>query len=133
MFGRREPTTTRTSSRKGEFEMKTRVVRITGPVAIVFVAVLLGAGLASGQGNAPATFKAKCAACHGPDGKGDTATGKALGIHDFASADTQNKSDADLAEIITKGKDKMPAYGSSLKDTEIKDLVDYIRALGKKK
>jgi cytochrome c6 len=121
------------SSRKGESDMKKRFVRITGPTAIVFAAILLGAGLASAQGTAPATYKGKCAACHGADGKGDTAVGKSLGIHDFASADTQNKSDADLAQIIAKGKDKMPAYGSSLKDPEIKDLVEYIRALGKKK
>ena len=115
--------------------MKKRLVRITRPAAIVFVAIvlLLGAGLASAQGNAPATYKGKCAACHGPDGKGDTAVGKALGIQDFASADTQSKSDADLAQIIAAGKDKMPAYGSSLKEPEIKDLVEYIRAFGKKK
>jgi mono/diheme cytochrome c family protein len=40
-------------------------------------------------------------------------------------------SDADLIQIVTAGKNKMPAYGKSLKDTEIKDLVAYIRTLGK--
>jgi mono/diheme cytochrome c family protein len=100
---------------------------------IGLVTVLLTAGLANAQGTAPAAYASKCAACHATDGKGDTPVGKTLGIHDLASADTQNMSDADLAQVIAKGKNKMPAYGDSLKDPEIKDLVAYIRALGKKK
>ncbi len=77
--------------------------------------------------DAAATYKAKCAMCHGADGKG----GK-MGTRDFASADVKAESDAQLTEIITKGKPpKMPAYGEKLKEAEIKDLVAYIRTLGK--
>ena len=77
--------------------------------------------------DAAATYKARCAACHGADGKG----GK-MGTKDFASPEIKSQSDAQLAETITKGKPpKMPAYGEKLKDTEIKDLVTYIRTLGK--
>ncbi len=76
--------------------------------------------------DAAATYKAKCAMCHGPDGKG----GK-MGTRDFASAEVKAESDAQLTEIITKGKGKMPAYDGKLKDTEIKDLVTYIRSLAK--
>jgi mono/diheme cytochrome c family protein len=120
-------------SRKGESNVKILSFRISCFRAIGLVAVLLSAGFANAQGTAPATFASKCAACHASDGKGDTPVGKTLGIHDLASADTQNMSDADLAQVIAKGKNKMPAYGDSLKDPEIKDLVGYIRALGKKK
>ena len=81
--------------------------------------------------DAAATFKAKCAMCHGPDGKG-SAMGTKMGAHDFTSADVQKETDAQLTEIITKGKGKMPAYDGKLKDTEIKDLVAYIRSLAKK-
>jgi cytochrome c6 len=77
--------------------------------------------------DAAATYKAKCAMCHGPEGKG----GK-MGTRDFASPEVQKESDADLAGIITKGKGKMPSYDGKLKDTEIKDLVTYIRGLAKK-
>ena len=42
-------------------------------------------------------------------------------------------SDADLVQAITSGKGKMPAYGKTLKDSEIKDLAAYVRELGKKK
>ena len=76
--------------------------------------------------DAAATYKAKCAMCHGPDGKG----GK-MGTRDFASAEVKAETDAQLTEIITKGKGKMPSYDGKLKDTEIKDLVTYIRSLAK--
>lgn len=78
-----------------------------------------------------ATYKAKCAMCHGADGKGATPAGKSMGAHDFASPDVQKMSDADLEQAVTKGKNKMPAYGSKLKPEEIKGLVSYIRTLGK--
>lgn len=81
--------------------------------------------------DAAATYKAKCAMCHGADGKG-SATGLKMGAHDFTSADVQKQSDAQLTEVITKGKGKMPSYDGKLKDTEIKDLVTYIRGLAKK-
>ena len=76
--------------------------------------------------DAAATYKAKCAMCHGADGKG----GK-MGTRDFASAEVKTETDAQLTEIITKGKAKMPAYGEKLKDTEIKDLVGFVRGLAK--
>jgi len=76
--------------------------------------------------DAASTYKAKCAMCHGADGKG----GK-MGTRDFASADVKAESDAQLVDIVTKGKGKMPSYSGKLKDTEIKDLVAYIRTLAK--
>lgn len=79
-----------------------------------------------------ATFKAKCAMCHGADGKG-TAVGQKMGVHDFASADVQKMSDAELAEVITKGKNKMPSYAGKLPESDIKGLVAYVRQLGKGK
>jgi len=81
--------------------------------------------------DAAATFKAKCAGCHGPDGKGNTPAGKAVGAHDFSSPEVQKMSDADLAGIISMGKNKMPAYAKMLKDPEITALVAYVRSLGK--
>ena len=96
---------------------------------------VLAAGLAlwstPAAADAAATYKAKCAMCHGADGKGATPAGKSMGAHDFSSAEIQKLTDAQLAGIITNGKNKMPAYGKSLKEAEIKDLVTYIRQLGK--
>ncbi len=77
------------------------------------------------------TFKAKCAACHGATGTGDTTMGKNLKIRDLGSADVQKQSDADLNGIITKGKGKMPAYDGKLTKEQIDGLVKYIRTLKK--
>lgn len=81
--------------------------------------------------DAAATYKAKCAMCHGPDGKGSS-IGMKMGARDFTSADVQKQTDAQLTEVISKGKGKMPAYDGKLKDTEITGLVAYIRGLAKK-
>ncbi len=78
-------------------------------------------------------FKSKCAACHGPDGAGKTAMGTALKIRDLQSEDVQKQADADLNRIITKGKNKMPAFDGKLKKEQIEQLVAFTRELGKKK
>lgn len=81
---------------------------------------------------AEATYKAKCAMCHGADGKGETATGKTMKVKDFASEEVQKMSAEDLSEVISKGKGKMPAY-KTLTPEQVKDLVAHVRAFGKKK
>jgi mono/diheme cytochrome c family protein len=98
----------------------------------VGAALLAGIGLLSSPveadtAAAEATFKAKCAACHGPDGKGK----EALKTKDFASDEVQKMSDADLSAIITGGKPpKMPPYKTMTPD-QVKDMVAYIRSFKK--
>ena len=97
------------------------------------IAALLSVTMSSrADEGAEKLYKAKCAACHGADGKGETAIGKANKMRDLGSVDIQKQSEEDLLEIITKGKNKMPAYGKSLKPEQMKDLVTYIRSFGKK-
>ena len=103
-----------------------RVVLVT---LLAFGLIAVWASPAVAQ-DAAATYKSKCAMCHGPDGKG-TPTGQKMGTHDFASPEVKAETDAQLTDIITKGKGKMPSYGGKLKDTEIKDLVGYVRSLAK--
>jgi len=81
---------------------------------------------------AEATYKAKCAMCHGPDGKGQTATGKMTKVKDYSSEEVQKMSDADLSAAITSGKGKMPPF-KTLSADQVKDLIAFIRAFGKKK
>jgi mono/diheme cytochrome c family protein len=78
-----------------------------------------------------ADFKAKCAACHGATGAGDTTMGKNLKLRDLGSADVQKQSDDELTTIIGKGKGKMPAYDGKLSKDQISDLVKHIRTLKK--
>ncbi len=92
-------------------------------------AVVLSISLPAGAQDGAALFKSKCAGCHAADGTG-SAIGKKMGAHDFTTADVQKMTDAELTEIITNGKNKMPKY-ASLKPEEIKGLVAYIRTLKK--
>jgi cytochrome c6 len=107
--------------------VKYLTIRISLALLLVSGVIALSSAPAAAQ-DAAATYKAKCAMCHGPDGKG----GK-MGTKDFASPEIQKETDAQLTETIEKGKPpKMPAYAGKLKDSEIKDLVAYVRGLGKK-
>jgi mono/diheme cytochrome c family protein len=78
-----------------------------------------------------ADFKAKCAMCHGPDGKGDTVMGKKYSLKDLGSAEVQKQTDAELATVIAKGKKPMQAYEDKLTKEQIADVVKYIRTLKK--
>ena len=78
-----------------------------------------------------ALYKTKCAACHGADGKGETAIGKSNKVRELGSAEVQKQSDAELTTLVEAGKGKMPAYGKSLKPEQVKQLVEYIRSLAK--
>ena len=84
------------------------------------------------EGDAAKLYKANCAVCQAADGSGNTSSGKALKAKDLRSDEVQKKSDAELAEITTKGQGKMPAFGQKLKPEQIQALVSYIRQLGKK-
>jgi len=77
-------------------------------------------------------YRAKCASCHGLDGAGQTAMGRALKIRDLRSEDVQKQTDADLIRILAKGKNKMPAFDGKLKKEQIEQLVVYLRELAKK-
>jgi len=93
------------------------------------LAVVLSLSLSARAQSGADIFKSKCVGCHAADGTG-SAMGKKMGAHDFTSADVQKMSDAELTDIITNGKNKMPKYGS-LKPEDIKGLVAYIRTLKK--
>ena len=76
-------------------------------------------------------FEARCASCHGADGKGDTPAGKKMNVKDLASGDVQKQSDADLTAAIEKGKKPMPGYEGKLTKDQIDGLVKWIRTLKK--
>ncbi len=101
--------------------------KLLGAIALMFVVVAF-----SRADDSAALYKAKCANCHGTDGKGDTPLAKRLAVRDFSSPEVRKETDEDLVKITTKGKANMPGYESDLKKSQIKDLVAYIRDLGKK-
>jgi len=85
---------------------------------IAAVAILPMVAYADGA----ATYKAKCAGCHGPDASKKLDNVKTL-------------SEADVAKVITDGKDakpmKMPAYKDKLSAAEITEVATYLKSVKK--
>lgn len=83
-------------------------------------------------------FQQMCATCHGVGGKGDGAASAALNPRprNFTDAAYMGKrTDAQLAAVIKNGgaangfSPLMAPFGSSLSDTDIANIVAYIRTL----
>jgi len=79
-----------------------------------------------------ATFRTKCAVCHGPDG-GGSEVGKTMNVPDLRSQAILGLADAELAQVISNGKGGMPAFKNSLSADQIQALVKHVRALATKK
>ncbi|MGD0367251.1 MAG: cytochrome c [Acidobacteriaceae bacterium] len=95
---------------------------------------LLSASLAVpalAQQTGEATYKAKCAMCHGVDGLGNTPVGKNMKVRSFKSPEDIKATDADLARQTKEGVGKMQGYANKLTDAQIQGVVTYIRTLQK--
>jgi cytochrome c6 len=103
-------------------------MRPAGALAVAVILAALISSYAFAESGAE-TYKMHCSACHGARGAGDTLLGKNLNLRDLRSETVQKQSDTELAAIISKGKDRMPAYGRKLSREQIADVVKYIRML----
>src|SRR6266436_6341412 len=79
-----------------------------------------------------ATFRTKCAMCHGPDGSGSE-VGRSMNVPDLRSPVVQKLPDAQLAQVIANGKGGMPSFKNSLSEQQIHALLAHIRSLRQKK
>jgi len=79
-----------------------------------------------------------CVTCHGERGKGDGVAAQSLPVRpaDHTNGAVMNQlSDKFLLDIIVKGGGSvgkssfMPAWGSSLNDRQIRDIVAYLRTI----
>ncbi len=90
---------------------------------------------AASQAQAKSVFARDCALCHGADGSGKTDLAKDMQLTLLDWTDSKslaNRSDKELFHIIRVGKDKMPAEEEGrAKDSEVWNLIIYIRGLGK--
>lgn len=73
-------------------------------------------------------WQRNCASCHGQRGKGDGPQGPMMRAPDLTRSDWQAQvTDEQVAEVIRKGRNKMPPFGN-LPDQVITGLVGRIRA-----
>ncbi len=107
------------------------------PLGLLLLAAMPAAG------NDPKTerlWKAKCASCHGVDGKAETEQGKKMSMHDITTAAWQKSfTDEKIKQVIPDGVDdqkegkhkQMDPYKAKLMPGEVDSLVAYCRELGK--
>lgn len=86
------------------------------------------------------TWKAKCASCHGEDGKAATEQGKKMGVRDMTTADFwKGMTDAKMKDAISNGfkltKDgktqEMEPYKDKIKPEDIDALIAYVKTFKK--
>ena len=77
--------------------------------------------------DAAATYKAKCAMCHGADGTGNTPIGKNLKLRSFKSPEDLKATDAELAKQTKDGVGKMQGYAGKLTDAQLAALHDAMK------
>jgi mono/diheme cytochrome c family protein len=94
----------------------------------LFVSSIVRANPGPDSAASSATFRTKCAMCHGQDG-GGSEVGKSMNVPDLRSQAVQKLPDTELAQAISNGKGGMPAFKNSLSEDQIHGLVTYIRSL----
>jgi mono/diheme cytochrome c family protein len=93
---------------------------------------------AQNQAEGRKLYSTYCASCHGDKGKGDGVAASSLPVKpkDHTDGATMNQlTDQFLADVISKGGGAvgrstfMPAWGGSLNEKQVRDLIAYIRSL----
>lgn len=74
-----------------------------------------------------ATYTKQCVACHGADGKPKVPKCPNLADKNFQKAHP----DAEFVQATTNGKGTMPAFKGKLTPAQVKDVIAYVRTLGK--
>ena len=106
--------------------------------ASLFSLTLLPTSAHAGDPVVERMFKAKCAACHGNDGKGATKQGEKMKIGDMTSAAfkkemTPDKIRATILDGLAREKDgvkqEMKPWRGKITDEQVEQLVSYVRAL----
>jgi mono/diheme cytochrome c family protein len=98
-------------------------------LAAILLALLFSSSALADSGSD--TYKAKCAACHGAKGQGDTMLGRNLKVPALGSPEVQTRSDDELIAIISRGKKRMPPFDRKLSKDEIRDVLKFVRSLKK--
>jgi len=90
--------------------------------ALVLMLLSVTTQRVTAQGNARALYNARCASCHGVDGRGRTAKGREYKVHDL-----HELKEGDTFRIIARGKGKMPGYEKTLGEDKCRALAEFIR------
>lgn len=79
-------------------------------------------------------YQTHCAVCHGPKGQGDGPAGAALKPKPANLAEMAGRHpDGDIAWKIENGRGAMPAWKGKLTESQIWDIVNFLKVLGTEK
>lgn len=98
---------------------------------VALAATILMAGAVSFAQSGEATYKAKCQSCHGSAGVPNPGIAKMMGVKPVSDPSVKSMTEAQMIVVTANGKAKMPAFKSKLSDAQIKESVEYFRALAK--
>jgi cytochrome c6 len=98
---------------------------------LLVIAMLTATAAGADNAAGVAVYKSKCVTCHGADGAG-SAVGKSLKVADLRSAEVQSRSDAELTQIISDGKNNMPGFKGTVSDDEITAVLAHVRTFAAK-
>jgi mono/diheme cytochrome c family protein len=95
---------------------------------VVLAVVALAGAVCFAQSGGEATYKAKCAMCHGAAGTPSAGMAKAMGIKPVSDPDIQKLTTDQMAAAVKNGKGKMKPI-AGLTDAQIKDAVTFYKGL----
>jgi len=113
--------------------MSVVILGISAAVLMIGVAKSRNATTSSAVAfDASSVYNSKCASCHGKDGRARSMHAKHEHARDLTTAEWQDSvSDERIYNSISNGKGKMPAFKKKLSDSQIDELVNYVRRLRK--
>jgi cytochrome c6 len=92
---------------------------------VLAVALCMASSVAFAQSTGEATYKTKCAMCHGATGAG---MAKMMGIKPASDPDIQKLTVEQISTTIKDGKGKMKPI-AGLSDSDIKDVATFYKSL----
>ena len=104
------------------------------PVASAQPAADTGAVAGDPVAQGKVVYQARCALCHGPEGKGDGPASAALNPKPRNHTDgtyMNSQTDEALLKVIHDGKGGMPAWKGVLSEQEMQAVLKYVRTLAK--
>ncbi|MGD0734566.1 MAG: cytochrome c [Terracidiphilus sp.] len=96
--------------------------------SVVLAVVISLASAVSFAQAGEATYKAKCASCHGAAGTPSAGMAKMMGIKAASDADIQKLTEAQVAATVKDGKGKMKPI-AGLTDAQVKEVAAYYKGL----
>jgi mono/diheme cytochrome c family protein len=110
--------------RRNEIMKTTKLIMLVMTIAVALFILIPNLSWAADDG--ATLYKAKCAACHGPDGAGKPAAK----VPSLVSDDAKKLSDDDLAKAVIE-KAKHPGGVKTLPADQVKAILTYVRSLQK--